>query len=703
MVVQKANTMDTKSYTGNYESIAQDPLKHVVTVIEKKIRNLDKRKVKLDGYRKIAAEGGELDRDQSCAVSKYNEVMGSLEFAKEICKAFSGVTNEVSKAQRKMQRREQTLKEDKDLKLSKYITKALMVFNLVYGEEHVREDFIHGQNGAVVLTQEAIDQMIQFHKTCLMIPNEAGQNIFDGSDSAGDHLYALHLASNKPVCGTTYSELHHLLEEMCACKYFECLPKSTKTDFVAGEDEDKASEEETADSSTKNSSLAESEDLDDQPDEAETKLPTTEFIQSAPDAAVLEQPEEVPESEPKESNVKPTRTVEEVLAEVQGEYNFLQDSMLEGERPTPLPTSHLHMHNMKPPMFHDPVNPSYPTNPPNPYPITTMDQHEAENMGMGQTTFGANQKYQNIETPVTTFNTNQHSNESFQAKQTNSSMQKDMGAFPTTGFSTLHGSTSPTQPFDINLPHQLLTPAIPEASVVLQTTPDPPATHIPLPNDKLSGYNSYNPSPPLEPANPVVPTPEPSQASYTNIPQMPPSVGAGDAERLHDKDPKIYLEEGKFEEENPPEVNNVDAKQEKILPTNQMRGGPRQQGYQNNANYRGNNRQNSNMVMYQQQQQQQRGGGYRGSNNRPYGNFDSMGHPKNYAPYQQHHNMQPFNTQYNRPPENGMFGNNVQRRGNNGPSRGNRGYPPRGSATRGASVPTYTRSRTFKPTNETSG
>jgi len=43
MVVEKSH-LGTAEMT-KVEQIAQDPMKHVITVIEKKVRNLDKRKV----------------------------------------------------------------------------------------------------------------------------------------------------------------------------------------------------------------------------------------------------------------------------------------------------------------------------------------------------------------------------------------------------------------------------------------------------------------------------------------------------------------------------------------------------------------------------------------------------------------------------------------------------------------------------------
>lgn len=43
----------------------------------------------------------------------------------------------------------------------------------------------------------------------------------------------------------------------------------------------------------------------------------------------VEEPQKEPEPTPSEEMKRPAHTIEEVLADVQGQYNFLQDSMLD--------------------------------------------------------------------------------------------------------------------------------------------------------------------------------------------------------------------------------------------------------------------------------------------------------------------------------------------------------------------------------------
>lgn len=61
-----------------------EPFSTSITAAEHKIRNLEKRKLKLDQYRNEQAEGKTLNADQAAAVAKYNEVIQTLEHNREL-------------------------------------------------------------------------------------------------------------------------------------------------------------------------------------------------------------------------------------------------------------------------------------------------------------------------------------------------------------------------------------------------------------------------------------------------------------------------------------------------------------------------------------------------------------------------------------------------------------------------------------------
>ena len=83
-----------------------DHIKQVLVIVEMKLRNLEKRKIKLDGYRKKNAGVEELNADQKEAINRYDGVVQSLELARELQKQFAGITVESEKVVRKQMKRE---------------------------------------------------------------------------------------------------------------------------------------------------------------------------------------------------------------------------------------------------------------------------------------------------------------------------------------------------------------------------------------------------------------------------------------------------------------------------------------------------------------------------------------------------------------------------------------------------------------------
>ncbi|XP_023326680.1 caprin-1 [Eurytemora carolleeae] len=68
---------------GGDRAVAPSPppessLNQALAIVEKKVRNLEKRKAKLDTYRESKAAGKALNEDQKLAVSKYDEVRSFL-------------------------------------------------------------------------------------------------------------------------------------------------------------------------------------------------------------------------------------------------------------------------------------------------------------------------------------------------------------------------------------------------------------------------------------------------------------------------------------------------------------------------------------------------------------------------------------------------------------------------------------------------
>ncbi|CAL4139861.1 unnamed protein product, partial [Meganyctiphanes norvegica] len=106
---------------GSQESL--DPIQKVINVVEKKIRNLEKRKNKLEQYRVDLRAGKTLNEDQQTAVANYEQVLGSLEMARELTAHFSGMWTENQKQVKKQLKKEHQEKLQEELERVKEILK----------------------------------------------------------------------------------------------------------------------------------------------------------------------------------------------------------------------------------------------------------------------------------------------------------------------------------------------------------------------------------------------------------------------------------------------------------------------------------------------------------------------------------------------------------------------------------------------------
>ncbi|KAJ7373524.1 Cell cycle associated protein 1, partial [Desmophyllum pertusum] len=167
---------------------------NVLNLLEKKVRNLEKRKGKLDSYKKLVETGQTLNEDQKVAVGQLTQVEQNLEFARDLQKNITQICNDHQKLQKKMAKRDQAAW----LQRSVLELQALMD-NL---SEDVRVDFLNGTNGAVVVSEENFVQIDEFYK--LITPNADGDNPMKEQQMAASRHIAKFLEANPgAVVGTT--------------------------------------------------------------------------------------------------------------------------------------------------------------------------------------------------------------------------------------------------------------------------------------------------------------------------------------------------------------------------------------------------------------------------------------------------------------------------------------------------------------------
>ncbi|KAK7790096.1 hypothetical protein R5R35_012620 [Gryllus longicercus] len=201
---------------------AVDPIKQAIVIIEHKIRNLEKRKRKIESYREEQKNGKELNADQLNAVSKFDEVILTLDFARDLSKQFNGISLDAAKQQKKQARKEAQERTQQELAKIKEILLIQDVLQNI-GTESAREDFLQGRNGAAQLTEEDLKYLDDIYVE--VFPkrgNEEGLPPFaDQVQTSAEHLLSIVDGKPKDVVGTTYSKLKELVQSIHGCGYFD--------------------------------------------------------------------------------------------------------------------------------------------------------------------------------------------------------------------------------------------------------------------------------------------------------------------------------------------------------------------------------------------------------------------------------------------------------------------------------------------------
>ncbi|KAM4675769.1 caprin-2 [Discoglossus pictus] len=191
--------------------------------LKHKIRNIEKKKIKLEDYKDRIRNGEQLNPDQLEAAEKYEEVIHNLEFAKELQKTFSALSQDLVKAQKKSARRETVLKVEADRK--RLITLLQIQYMLQsFGQEHVQKDFKDGQNGAMYISPKELEYLVRFSK--LSCPKRyKHMSLEDQMEQSAGYFWNLLEGSDKTVAGTTYKYLKDLAARLLDCGYFENVPE----------------------------------------------------------------------------------------------------------------------------------------------------------------------------------------------------------------------------------------------------------------------------------------------------------------------------------------------------------------------------------------------------------------------------------------------------------------------------------------------
>uniref|UniRef100_A0A674DQ92 Cell cycle associated protein 1b n=1 Tax=Salmo trutta TaxID=8032 RepID=A0A674DQ92_SALTR len=307
-----------------------EAMKQVLGVIDKKVRNMEKKKGKLDDYQAKKNKGERLNQDQLDALTKYQEVTNNLEFARELQKSFLALGQDIQKAVKKAVRREQLQREEAEQKRLKTVLELQFLLDRL-GEDSVRQELRQGAAGGgtpSLLTDSELTTLDELYK---LVGPERDQNtrLSDQYEEASQHLMDLLEGKDKAVAGTTYKALKDSLDRVLLSGYFDKAQSHQNGVCEEVEEEDEEQQLEAVVESAK-------EQTGIQPLALPLVLPpqVVSVIQQQPVQSALP-PNDL---ETHSLNVAtPTVTppvvrkqaVQDLLSQMQGPYNFMQDSMLE--------------------------------------------------------------------------------------------------------------------------------------------------------------------------------------------------------------------------------------------------------------------------------------------------------------------------------------------------------------------------------------
>ncbi|XP_037505735.1 caprin-1-like [Rhipicephalus sanguineus] len=216
----------------------QDSLKSIVTIFEKKTRNLEKRKGRLEQLRKELEQGKELNEDQKAAVGKYEQVQETLELTKELQKSVTAVVQEHLRQLKRQARREQLERQAREVQRVRELLEVQDVL-MALGSPAVRQCFLEGEEGAPRLSSETFEQLDQLYKLVCPDREECEPGTFPNLLSqAAEHLVALLDARPKPLLSTTYKALRDVLLEVQQSTYFSGTTGEDVTPAAPASEED---------------------------------------------------------------------------------------------------------------------------------------------------------------------------------------------------------------------------------------------------------------------------------------------------------------------------------------------------------------------------------------------------------------------------------------------------------------------------------
>ncbi|CAL8138126.1 unnamed protein product [Orchesella dallaii] len=190
-----------------------EPFVSPITAAEHKIRNLEKRKLKLDQYRSEQAEGKTLNADQLAAVAKYNEVIQQLELSREMVSCLRQVHQQTSKFIRQELRRE-------NAERNKFVLSLIAGLDQLQNPK-VQRDFLQGELGPIKATEEDLTNLMEVLK---LVKPSLREPDFSAKVEAGAEAITKLFESRGQINNKPSHQLKPIVEALVGSQYFTTVP-----------------------------------------------------------------------------------------------------------------------------------------------------------------------------------------------------------------------------------------------------------------------------------------------------------------------------------------------------------------------------------------------------------------------------------------------------------------------------------------------
>ncbi|XP_072528579.1 caprin-2 isoform X2 [Salminus brasiliensis] len=191
-----------------------------------KIRNIEKKKLKLEGYKLRLKEGEMLNQDQMDAVGRYEEVVHNLKFARDLQTTLCALTQDLLKAQKKAVRHEQTLKAEMEQRRLSMVLQVQYVLRSLQRDD-VRRSFCNAREHAKFLSTQEVEKLLDL-ALLLGCKRDAGISLEDQMEQASFVYLDLLEGKDKPVAGATYKLFKEKLLRLVDCGFFDHIPAPPK-------------------------------------------------------------------------------------------------------------------------------------------------------------------------------------------------------------------------------------------------------------------------------------------------------------------------------------------------------------------------------------------------------------------------------------------------------------------------------------------